>query len=628
MKKLFRRLTTGIMALIIGAVGFSGCRLFTVDSEEDINQVVATVNIVHKENIYKKDMIMAYLNYGNTLVESYGYTQAKAYEYILDGLIQNRIIVQSAMQEFENDANFTLDSDEIYSLERYLTEEQEIDAIYATRHSINQLLDVYEDNQTAEKKDTFVGQVRKVPTEAKNKEKELSVDEKKEYNAQKFDTNSTVDRRSAFNKVINLLRNNTLLGADYNGTLESTDYYKQLLQSNQENLMLETYQKRLANQARQQIFTDTDVAYEKLEQYFNDIKTEQENFDNKEFVNKLSSATANEPIVYSSFGNYGYVYNLLLGVDDLQKTEIENIKKENKNLSNEQYAQIRSDILASTIVKDLRSSWIVSGYDFDGEKFTGDYTFAKNSANSLPFKGQVNKIKDATEDEGARYSVVNVDTFSLEGFLSMMNSYLGATSINLLEQEPNPFAKSLEKDIFAANKFTSNVEEYQAKINELLFAFSTDDGSLNTYKGYVIKPEVDGADSEEYVLSFGTAGRELLKVGGQSYVVVASDFGYHVMFFSQIFEAKNTEIYSNLEAYLDSLDIEKTGTWKEYLGEMLADWEEFEESQTPLYYFANQIVSPSVSKYVSNKQEQLTDNAIYKNKQITKYQNAYADLVK
>ena len=66
-----------------------------------------------------------------------------------------------------------------------------------------------------------------------------------------------------------------------------------------------------------------------------------------------------------------------------------------------------------------------------------------------------------------------------------------------------------------------------AKINELLFAFSTDPGSLNKYKGYVISPN----NTEGFVESFSDAGKELLAMGGKSYIIVASDYGYHVIYF-------------------------------------------------------------------------------------------------
>jgi hypothetical protein len=75
---------------------------------------------------------------------------------------------------------------------------------------------------------------------------------------------------------------------------------------------------------------------------------------------------------------------------------------------------LRKEILDKTTVKDLRSSWILSGYDGelkeDGEFiFKNDYTFAKDSANSLAFQGDVKFL--AEDHHGAKsYSVTSIDT--------------------------------------------------------------------------------------------------------------------------------------------------------------------------------------------------------------------------
>ncbi|MBP5467405.1 MAG: hypothetical protein J6Y43_07595, partial [Clostridia bacterium] len=64
MKKLLLKLTTLLLAAVIGIAGFSGCNLITDDTERNLNQVVATVNINREENIYKKDLVVGYMNYG------------------------------------------------------------------------------------------------------------------------------------------------------------------------------------------------------------------------------------------------------------------------------------------------------------------------------------------------------------------------------------------------------------------------------------------------------------------------------------------------------------------------------------------------------------------------------------
>ena len=96
----------------------------------------------------------------------------------------------------------------------------------------------------------------------------------------------------------------------------------------------------------------------------------------------------------------------------------------------------------------------------------------------------------------------------------------------------------------------ADVENYADKINELIFAFSTDTGSLNSYKGYTINVKTDFG-SETYVEEYAAAARYLMTLGKSSYVVVGTEYGWHVMFLSEKITA-NTN-YATLTEYLASL---------------------------------------------------------------------------
>ena len=157
-------------------------------------------------------------------------------------------------------------------------------------------------------------------------------------------------------------------------------------------------------------------------------------------------------------------------------------------------------------------------------------------------------MKEKTDDDAAEYSVTDVKTFGLNEFIEFMDIYLygakqtgdaGVTDVNVLKQVTK----------------AAGAAEYAEKINDLLFAFSTDSGSLNTWKGYAVKPVPDGSNTEEYVQSFADAARQLLTLGGNSYIVVATDYGYHVMFYSELIN-KDFK-YDTLDEYLDSLNLDK-----------------------------------------------------------------------
>lgn len=622
MKKRLVKFLTVILSVIMGAASLFGCNIVTDNLDRDLNQVVATVNVNQKENIYKKDLVMAYMNGGYIYVQ-YGYDKATVYNMIINELIDNRIMVQVAYEEFEQ-TSVEDGTKEKYTPERYLTPDEITDAKYDTYKSINSLLDNYsEDKSNTEKKDTLISDVRTVPTDAKNAEKELDTAEKNAYIAKGFDITSTEYKRAAFNKVITLLNDNGLLGSDYNGSIETTDYFARVLKNNYESQIIDKYE----NGIKQKFINE--LTYETLEASYTDKLNDQKAWDNDEFVSALSSATATSPILYSAFGTYGYVYNLLLGVNDYQSKKIEELK-EKENVSEADYSAARKDILAGTVAKDLRSSWILSGYDFDfaSKKFTGDYTFAKDADNSLEFQGEVTKLRDADDENNlsAVYRVDSVKTFGLEEFTAFVNKYV--------YNDESAIVPSTHPDRYYEYDLADKPDtEYDAKMNELLFAFSTDPGSLNTYKGYVIKP-----DNNEYVKTFGDAGKELLQYAADnagksgSYKVVASDYGYHFMFFSEVWTAEKE--FATLGDYLDTLGIDKGGaaTWEAYFNAQKADkekWEDFEEENNFLYFLANEWISVrSNDKTTRNRQNVTTEYRYGEHKDSTViYKDRFSDLL-
>ena len=624
MKKRFMAFVSLILTVLLMTACFSGCRLFTTDNERDVNQVVATVNVNDKqENIYKKDLILQYLNYGYAYVQNYGYTVEDTYKLILNQMISSKILTQGAMLKLE-ELNKIENSDKAKNdPERYLSDKKIVDVEYNTYKNVNEMLEAAlkaQDN----KQDAIFDATRTTPTNASVKEVKLTHQEKIDYVEKGFDISSDKEHRKAFNSIIDLFSANGLLGKDYNGTIESTDYFKSTKASLLESEVVSVLESVLTVNERKTL------TFEKIEQIFNEEKEEQTSWSNQKFAEALSSASVEKPVLYSGFGSYGFVQNLLLGVNEEQERKIANIREENPNISDSEYANERAKILGSTLVSDLRSGWILSGYDLEeitvGAKnkliFTGDYTFAKDSANSLPFQGEFKKIKEADEEKKtpAKYTVTDVYTYELDQFITFMDGYLGGSSSN------NKSAySSLGASVYGAKKL-NGVDEYKEKINELLFAFSTDDGSLNTYDGYVIKPAVDGANKEEYVKTFGDAGRILLEQG-TGYVIVASDFGYHVMFYSEKFGVDYS--VDSLVEYLNKSSGENRTReqWISYYEEMIEDWENFEESEGYLYYSSTTLTDGKVVKALDQIERELINaNRYEESDKVSIYMDRISDL--
>lgn len=598
-----------MLALIVSVSSLSACKLITVDNERDMAQVVATVQIEENapfEEIQKKDMIMAYLNYGYMYEQYYGYTRTQVFNMIIKNLIENRVYVQNAMKDFDAQGSvFKIELNKSYAqwdLNRYLGEEEIIDAEYLAKTTMDDLITSYEIAGEEEKQDTMVETVRTVPTNATNAEKEEpSIEEKKAY---KIDTNSTTERRKAYNKVIKLLENNELLGDNYKGDIITTRYFLDTVKSNKETKLLEKYEECIRKDILKNIdFEDVSQAYAKKYK-------KQNSWTNAEFASALASATTADPILVSNGSGYGYVYNLLLGASIEQTDAISNL---DKNLSVAERAEGRREILSATKVKDLRSSWILSGYDFDGSKFTGDYTFT-TAENSLPFQGVVTKLKDATEDAPAKYKVNSITEYTLDSFVAMMDEYVYG-SVQTGETTTNP---SIYKKV---NTNVAN-DEYDERINELLFAFSTDSGSLNTYMGYTIQPIPDGANTETYMQEFADAGRELLAMGSNSYIIVATDYGYHVMFYSQVFDGYNCE---TLDEYLTTIGINAESEWET----MMSDYANYDDQDGYLFSLTESVVSIELNNRMTSEQRKIINKYVYDEETsgVVKYESRYADLL-
>ena len=115
-------------------------------------------------------------------------------------------------------------------------------------------------------------------------------------------------------------------------------------------------------------------------------------------------------------------------------------------------------------------------------------------------------------------------------------------------------------------------------------------------------------------------------------MVVASDYGYHFMFFSEVWKGDDADKtkYDTLGKYLDSLGIDKgTDTWADYFDKQKADWDKFEEDNSFLYILANELISNKLSDVSSQSSAAIKAKYRYGDmKDCTKiYEDAIADLI-
>ncbi len=628
MKKIITTIAAIVLSALIGLTTLAGCNIVTTDTERDMAQVVATVNIGNEggktETIYKKDLTMAYMSYGYYYVYYQGYTNAQVFEMIIDNLVNNRILIQNAMKEFEEKDMIEDSSIEKWELDRYLSKDEITEAVYDVNKGINELIDGYETDDSVKNGDTLTEEVRTVPTDAAN-DTEVEFDEKKsdtEY-TEILSGENDIERKKAYNKVLKLLQSNGLLGEDFKSDLSESQYYKDLLKSQKEATLLEKYDKYISKVIRSKVtFSDLEAKYaEMYEAQKTGYTANKTNFESA-----ISSYSAKSPIVYSPFSGYGFVYNLLLGASAEQTEAINALKAKETNV--EKFQEGRKKILESTTAKDLRSTWILSGYDFDyvddADKtgtFSGDYTFfpkEEDASKRLPFKGKVNKFEAKNEKEADEYGIESIYEYGLAEFVEMMDTYVYGA--------PNTETNSSNVIYKKTTTLTTKPDDYDKKINELLFAFSTDPGSLNTYKGYSIAPKPDNAGQETYVQEFADAARELVENGGANYVIVATDYGYHVMFFSEVLDI-NVD-YATLSEYLNVLKglakDDSTTDWSAEYASILNNYEDADEDD---YLYILSGLCSNVDTALNNKKNDIVKK--YKNdtNYVTYNEKAYADLL-
>ncbi len=626
MRKFFVKIATLMLVGVLCLSSLFGCKLITTNNQRDMNQVVATVKIddAPMKTIYKRDVVLAFNNYVDN-----GYTGASGSEFfsdIIESLIQNAVLVQYAMKEFAKAPDF---AGEKWQLETYLDEDEIIDCKYQAYVQFENLINDYEKDKEEEKVgDTYSGSVRTVPTGA-TVNSEIS-DERKESYVENFWEETVMQKYNAYVKAVNALKKADLLGDYVYGEIETIKYFDQMLTAYEEEVLIEKLQESIEKEAR------SIITYEKVKEEYAQLYNEQLNASTTSFESTFSSASAEKPVLSGQEG-YGMVYHVLLKADEDMTAEIEKLKENYKSengtpaYEDSKYRQDRAKIFENITAKDQRESWIKSKYDFGGtistpikgytKVFTGDYTLNSNA--SLPFFGNVthlNADEVDNDDYRARYRVDDVDTLSIADVLDIVNQYLYNGKANV--------SNVSDRAVFTS---TEVADDYDKRVKELMFAFSQDDSdtALNTYKGYAIKPEPDGTEEEEWMLEFAEVARDLIKKDEKTFMLVATDYGYHIMFFSEYFG--NGYSYPDLESYLNKefkFSNEDITSWQGEFEYMLENWNDYENTDNYLYVLFSKLAKTYVDNAYKTATQEIFADYANNSSVVVKYQDAYKDLVK
>jgi len=145
----------------------------------------------------------------------------------------------------------------------------------------------------------------------------------------------------------------------------------------------------------------------------------------------------------------------------------------------------------------------------------------------------------------------------------------------------------------AANYFNPTTNGYKAAaaFNELMFAYSTDTGCLNTYMGYAVSPF-----TTSFVPEFEYAAQWAIAQGAGTYVVCPSTYGWHIIYVTYTYKAG--DVYGGY----NENDVAIEGTFSNMYAEAMkeqysADYANNEQTRLILKYDNGTCVSRNQKTY-------------------------------
>ncbi|MBQ7642453.1 MAG: hypothetical protein IJS67_00980 [Clostridia bacterium] len=685
MKNFFVKIVTLITAAAVTVGALSGCGLFPVDTDRDMDQVIATVKIddgIDADDIYKRELVSGYLSYGYSYVQNYSYTTSKAYSLVLDNLISNSVIIQKSRLELAgeyadllptSDDNASLYADEdikgylyllasekelkefnanydgdIGSLDYVAKLNAKVEELYpaskkadansaafrfvkpvyvyeAIATAVESVSSIIESMSDAEEESTeyenYSYDVRTTPSVEEDEEKsddEKIAEYKKTISEFKFTGTMYSDLVKGYNRLVELGlldSNEKIASARELKSVLNLSYFRNAVASSLDNAMVNLYEKGLRKKNNLN-YTDYDADSEEAEsiadrlweQYLSLKEAQSAEYKGniEGLETQLGNAGENTFVVYNTNIGYVYVSHLVVQFDEEQKTLVSEYQSEKNATADWVDSQVKA-LAKKIVVKDLRDSWVQSGYGkYDGE--TGKFTFGSKYVlgdNELAdYMGTIGSVKtydytddDGNEKTGLRFFDVAATDIDYNDFRALAGRVMNAGGDLSLEDGAKYITGYDGSSSRIAKADFNNFED-------LKFAFSTDTGNFNKYLGYVYSPVTSAST---YVKAFTAACVDVAEKGVGAYKMFASaEYGLHIV----LCTAKaDFGIYNDIAAFKADLA----------------------DKDSVAYLFMQANVDLVTDDYISNIARSIiynntTDDA-YSSGKIQKYERAYNDLI-
>ena len=314
-------------------------------------------------------------------------------------------------------------------------------------------------------------------------------------------------------------------------------YFKDLLESNFESRILAKYELALQNENEKKL-ADDDALFNAYKNIYDTQKIKYQN-NYTAYEDALSKASDTSLVVYNptaTEGKYGYVINLLIGFSD-EQTAIYDSLTGNGSLTATERAKARENLLKTLTAKDLRDSWVEKNYgkyDENSKTFSFDKKYVKTEGYDILTKYQGNILgaqsyvyHDDYNDEQTAYSYKSVkgNEIPFDSFYSSVSTIMGFSGYS------GRIAGYDSEEVIS--------DSDMAKFKDLVFAYSTDGGSLQDNYGYVYSPKTS---KDTYVPEFAAAAERAVNTGVGAYEVVATRYGYHIILCTKVINPTATNI--------------------------------------------------------------------------------------
>ncbi len=425
---------------------------------------------------------------------------------------------------------------------------------------------------------------------------------------------STKENKRAVKKLIKNLKDYGFISSEEASRATPTEldklfeltYFKDSVKALYENLLVTKYKLALENQ--QEKLVNKDTLYSEYVTLFNSQKELYKN-NYEAYETALEGAGESTFVVYNpnyGKGSYGYIANLLIGFSEQQKSRLDT-KMAEANITDAEVKAFRQALINELLVYDLRESWVMSNhgsYSPETGKFTfdGDYcpTELLREFNGTILGATPYQYLDENGEEATKYTYKSVQAgaISYEDFYkNVFANVMGITDIkNTGKIEGVELINSISKRVN---------DETLKKFRDLIYAYSTDAGSLAENYGYVYSPITSGKVgpfSGKYVEEYAEASKRLIEGGVGSYEAVVSDYGVHILLCTSVI-LPSGEAPVSFDAFNADLLVEGTLAYmfKEY----------------------------KLSLISSTQINSITDSFINQNraKGVTLYEDRYSDLI-